>query len=78
MRCDDLTSPQYQALHDKIKPMKRYLALLIRRMNSRKCTGDDKLFQKVLDASTAIHDLEVFVHYQSCEPLFPAYHNDKE
>jgi len=68
MRCEDLTPKQYGALYDKIKPMKRYLALLIRRMNMRAFPDDDKLFQKVLAASAAIHELEVHVHYGSCGP----------
>ena len=68
MRCEDLTPKQYQKLCDKIKPMKRYLALLIRRMNKRQFPSDDALLRKVLAASAAIHDLEVHVHYGSCGP----------
>jgi hypothetical protein len=68
MRSDDLSPKQYQRLQETIRPMKSYFARLIKRMNKRRFPRDDKLMQKVLAASAAIHDLEVHTHYGSCEP----------
>jgi hypothetical protein len=48
--------------------MKAYINKLIRRMNKRNFPTDDALFQKVLAASRAIHDLDIFVHYGSVGP----------
>jgi hypothetical protein len=44
-----------------------YLNRLKRRMEKRRFPSDDKLFQTVLRAYDAIHELNVHVHYLSCE-----------
>jgi hypothetical protein len=50
-----------------IRPMLGYLNRLKRRMEKRRFPSDDKLFQTVLRAYDAIHELNVHVHYLSCE-----------
>jgi hypothetical protein len=66
MRSQDLTTDQAEALKAKIGPMHGYLNRLIKRMNRKNFPRDDELFHSVLQASAAIHDLNVRLHYLSC------------
>jgi hypothetical protein len=67
MRSDDLTSAQAQKIKASIRPMLGYLIRLKKRMEKRRFPSDDGLFQTVLRAYDAIHELNVHVHYLSCE-----------
>ena len=67
MRGDDLTPDQAQRLKATIRPMLIYLGRLKKRMEKRRFPLDDKLFQTVLRAYDVIHELNVHVHYLSCE-----------
>jgi hypothetical protein len=67
MRSDDLTPAQARQMKATIRPMLGYLNRLKRRMEKRRFPADDKLFQTVLRAYDAIHELNVHVHYLSCE-----------
>jgi hypothetical protein len=67
MRSDDLTPKQAQQLKATIRPMLVYLNHLKKRMEKRRFPADDRLFQTVLRAYDAIHELNVHVHYLSCE-----------
>jgi hypothetical protein len=44
-----------------------YLNRLKKRMEARRFPSDDRQFQTVLRAYDAIHELNVHVHYLSCE-----------
>ena len=67
MRSDDLTSAQAQQIKASIRPMLCYLNRLKKRMEKRRFPSDDGLFQTVLRAYDAIHELNVHVHYLSFE-----------
>ncbi len=67
MRSDDLTSAQAQQLKSSIRPMLGYLNRLKKRMEKRRFPSDDGLFPTVLRAYDAIHELNVHIHYLSCE-----------
>jgi hypothetical protein len=44
-----------------------YLARLKKRMEKRRFPNDDRLLLTVLKAYDAVHELNVHVHYLSCE-----------
>ncbi len=66
MQCEDLTEEQADALKSKLRPMLRYLVRLKRRMTYKGFPPGDRLLQAVLRAESAIHELNVEVHYLSC------------
>jgi hypothetical protein len=67
MKCDDLTPAQAERLKQSVRPMLGYLGRLKKRMEKRRFPNDDRLFLTVLKAYDAIHELNVHVHYLSCE-----------
>jgi hypothetical protein len=66
MQCEDLTREQADALKSRLRPMLRYLVRLKRRMTHRHFPPGDRLLRAVLLAESAIHELNVEVHYLSC------------
>jgi hypothetical protein len=67
MKCDDLTPAQAERLKQSVRPILSYLNRLKKRMEKRRFPNDDRLFLTVLKAYDAIHELNVHVHYLSCE-----------
>jgi hypothetical protein len=67
MKCDDLTPAQAQKLKHAVRPMLCFLNRLKKRMEKRRFPNDDRLLLTVLKAYDAIHELNVHVHYLSCE-----------
>ena len=67
MKCDDLTPAQAERLKQSVRPMLGYLGKLKKRMEKRRFPVDDRLYLSVLKDYDAIHELNVHVHYLSCE-----------
>jgi hypothetical protein len=67
MRSDDITPAQAERIKARIRPMLGYLGRLKHRMLKRRFPNDDLLFLTVVKAYDAIHELNVHVHYLSCE-----------
>jgi hypothetical protein len=67
MNCNDLTPAQAEKLKHSVWPMLSYLHRLKKRMEKRRFPNDDRLLLTVLKAYDAIHELNVHIHYLSCE-----------
>ena len=67
MQSDDLTPAQAEKLKTSPAPMLAYVNRLKKRMEKRRFPNDDRLYLSVLKAYDAIHELNVHVHYLSCE-----------
>ena len=66
MRSEDLKDWQATKVEDSLRPALVYLARLKRRMEKRRFTPDDRLFQLVTQAHAAMQDLSTELHYLSC------------
>ena len=62
-----LTREQARKVHAKLWPYANYLIRLRERMELTGFAGNDPLYQKTLAAQTAIQDLTMELHYQSCQ-----------
>jgi hypothetical protein len=67
MRSTDLTPAQLEAVQKRLRTMVRYLRRLSDRMGEQGFPLEDKLFASTKNASNAVHDLSVKVHYLSCK-----------
>ena len=67
MRSEHLTERQLEALAVRIRPMLTYLVRLEARMEKRGFSHDDRLMQLVREARKAVHDLNLELHYLSCD-----------
>jgi hypothetical protein len=67
MRSEQLTECQLEALATRIRPMLTYLVRLEVRMEKRGFSNNDRLLQVVREARKAVHDVNLELHYLSCD-----------
>jgi hypothetical protein len=69
MQSEQLTQCQFEALAARIRPILTYLVRLEGRMEKRGFSNNDRLMQLVREARKAVHDVNLELHYLSCDGI---------
>jgi hypothetical protein len=62
-----LTTKQAEALRDRIRPMLHFLYKCRRRLDALGFDAKGPIYQVIDKAYSALHDLHVTLHYESCD-----------